>query len=74
MGDVLEFAGVVGVILVAALGWRWGNLWIQRLRGETAEELESLDERVTRLENALEQRGAPPRISAGDTETESSEM
>lgn len=69
MGEILEFAGVAGVILFSALGWRWGNVWIHRLRGETMEEIDALDERVRQLEQALQTQGEPPLIR-GDTETE----
>lgn len=54
MGDVLQFAGVVGVALVAALGWRWGTFWINRIRGEHTEALDQLEERVLLLEEALD--------------------
>lgn len=31
MGDLFEFAGVVGVVLVDAMGWQWGTFWIKEL-------------------------------------------
>lgn len=60
MGDLIEFAGVVGVVLVAAMGWRWGTFWIDRIRGETSAELDALEERIEELEAELGRRDALP--------------
>ncbi|MDX1388125.1 MAG: hypothetical protein R3344_02995 [Acidobacteriota bacterium] len=62
MGEILEFAAVVGVVLTATVGWRWANVWIRRLQGETADEVEELEERVARLERALESQNSPREI------------
>ena len=73
MGELLEFAVVVGTVLVAALGWRWGTYWIDRLRGETTAEIEALEERVSELEAALERsadRTLPPPAASGDVGTD----
>ncbi len=70
MGEVFEFAGVVAVFLVAALGWRWGTFWIDRIRGETSAELEALEDRIEQLEDELRRRDALPSGDPAEPESD----
>ena len=53
MGEVFQFAGVVAVITIAGLGWRWSTAWLRHMVASRDGEIEALEERVEHLEERL---------------------
>ena len=57
MGDVLEFGGVVAVVMGGLLAWRFCSVWIRRLERRpraTAGEPEDVGRRLHELEEQAE--------------------
>ena len=58
MGDVVEFAGVVAVIMGAVFGWKYMSVWLKRIdrNPKDSGKLRDIEERLAEMELRHDER------------------